>query len=176
MYRTIVVGTCLGLSLASQASAAEVTSSSNDGQLAVTTVADDGVAVTRPSAFAAPVGLSMPAERLYAGLGYYPPYCLPMTSRTTYDLAHACFIRGLYEDAIAFANHGLTIRDDARLHLIKGVCLMHVGRCVEAEATVRRYLTAIDNKFVMGLANARERVNGPMRVRFEQIVEHIVLP
>ena len=176
MHRTIVVGTCLGLCLASHASAAEVTSQNEDGQAAVRTVADEGVLVTRPSAFACPAGLSMPAERLYASLGYYPPYCVPMTSRTTYDLAHACFIRGLYEDAIAFANHGLTIRDDARLHPIKGVCLMHVGRCVEAEATVRRYLTAIDNKFVIGLAVARERVNGPMRVRFEQIVEHIVVP
>jgi hypothetical protein len=116
----------------------------------------------------------MPAESLFAHLGYYPAHCVPMTSDTTYDLAYACFIRGLYDDAIAFANHGLTLRDDARLHLIKGVCLMHVGRCVEAEATVEQYLNAVDNKNVIGLAIARERVNGPMRVRFEQILKHIL--
>jgi hypothetical protein len=97
-----------------------------------------------------------------------------MTSDTTYDLAFACFIRGMYNDAIAFADHGLKLRDDARLELIKGVSQLHVGQCPAAEVTAEKYLNAIDNKNTIGLAVARERVNGPMRVRFEQILKHIV--
>ena len=86
MQRTVVLGTCLALCLTSYVAA--------QGQ--------DGA---RPSAFAYPRGLSMPANRLFDRLGYYPSYCVPMTSDTTYDLAFACFIRGMYNDAIVFAMH-----------------------------------------------------------------------
>jgi hypothetical protein len=50
---------------------------------------------------------------------------------------------------------------------------MHVGRCAEAEATAGEYLNAVSSNNVIGLAVSRERINGPMRVRFEQILKHI---
>jgi len=154
MQRTVVLGTCLALCLTSYVSA-------------------QGPDGARPSAFSYPAGLSMSANRLFGRLGNYPAYCVPMTSDTTYDLAFACFIRGMYSDAIVLANHGLKLRDDARLELIKGVSQLHVGECALAEATAEKYLNAIDAKNTVGLAVARERVNGPMRVRFEQILKHI---
>jgi len=156
MHRTVVIGTCLAFCFASYAIAAQSGRSS------------------RPSAFSYPSGLSMSAECLLERLGYCPSsLCVPMTSDTTYDLAYACFARGLYEDAIVFASHGLTLREDARLFLIKGVCQMQLGRCSEAEATAEQYLSAIRNRNVIGLPVANERVNGPMRVRFEQVLKHI---
>jgi hypothetical protein len=166
MHRTIVIETCLGLCLASHASAEPITSRSRD-------IAAVGARSTRPSVFSYPDGLSMSAERLFERLGQCPTHCLPMTSETTFDLAYACFIRGMYDDAIALASHGLKLRGDARLYLLKGVCEMHVGRCSEAEETAEQYLNAVNGRNTIGLAIARERVNGPMRVRFEQILKHI---
>jgi hypothetical protein len=140
------------------------------------TMSDDGEPVRRPSpsTFSYPPGLSMSAEVLFRRLGYIPADCLPMTSDTTYDVAFACFIRGMYSDAIAFTDRGLAIREDARLYLLKGVCEMNAGLCIEAEATADKYLQLLRmNKNLYGLAATRERVNGPMRVRFEQILKHI---
>jgi len=189
MHHTVVIGTCLGLCLASHASAEQITFGPKNSQAKATVgeavparasarrsvhaVAAESTLSGRPSVFSYPAGLSTCAECLFERLGYYPAHCVPMTSDTTYDLAYACFIRGMYEDAIAFASHGLTLRDDARLYLIKGVSELHVGRCFEAEATVEQYLNAVDSKNLIGLAYARERINGPMRVRFEQIVKHV---
>lgn len=98
-----------------------------------------------------------------------------MTPDTTYDLAYACFIRGMFSDAIVFAERGLALRGDARLYLIKGVSQLHLDRCAEAEVTAEQYLSAIQNRNLIGLAYARERVNGPMRVRFEQTLKFIAL-
>ncbi len=129
-----------------------------------------------PSTFSYPSGLSMPAETLFSRFGYIPSNCVPMTSDTTYDVAFACFIRGMYGDAIAFADRGLAIREDARLYLLKGVSQMNAGLCFEAEATAEKYLQLLRlNRNLYGLAASRERVNGPMRVRFEQILKHLAL-
>jgi hypothetical protein len=125
------------------------------------------------SVFSYPSGLSMSAECLFCQLGQYPAGGVPMTSTTTYDLAYACFIRGLYSDAVQFANRGISIRPDARLYLIRGVSEMHLCRYSEAEATVGQYLSAVDRRDTMGLEYARERISGPMRVRFEQIIRHV---
>src|SRR5262245_25537229 len=189
MNRTVIIGSCLGLSLASHAAAEQISPRSRNVHATATVVqslptggsarlpaqADDDESApgNRRSVFTYPPGLSMSAESLFARLGQIPAHCVPMTSDTTYDLAFACFIRGMYADAIVFASHGLTLRDDARLHLIKGVCEMHLGRCAEAEATVEQYLNAISHNNLYGLAVARERINGPMRVHFEQIIKHI---
>jgi hypothetical protein len=190
MHRTVVIGICLGLWIVSHAAAGQITprpekdqptaavgkiisapgSVTRTGQVAARPIAADG---SRLSAFATPAGLSMSLEELCRRLGYFPAHCQPMTSDTTYDLAFACFIRGMYGDAIALANHGLKIRPDARLLLLRGVCEMHVGRCAEAEATAGEYLNAVSANNVIGLLAARERINGPMRVRFEQILKHI---
>jgi hypothetical protein len=190
MQRNTVIGSCLGLFLASLVSAEEHASRPKNGQaeigksvparatasrsvpVAVRTAAAERTG-NRPSVFSCPSGLSMPADRLIARLGYFPVNCVPMTPDTTYDLGFACYIRGMYDDAIAFANHGLTLRDDARLHLLKAVCQMSVGRCVEAEETVDKYLNAVASTNTVGLAVARERINGPMRVRVEQIVKYV---
>jgi hypothetical protein len=191
MQRTIVIGTFLALSLASGSSAEEkairsevskrnatvgdvVAAPPSDRRVDHAIVRTIAAESPRTSAFSYPKGLSMDAERLFERLGQYPSHCVPMTSDTTYDLAYACYIRGLYDDAIVFADHGIALRDDARLELIKGVCQMHLGRCDEAEATVTQYLNAVNNKNLIGLTVARERLSGPMRVRFDQIQKHIL--
>ena len=43
----------------------------------------------------------------------------------------------------------------------------------EAEAMAGEYLNAVSANNVIGLLVPRERINGPMRVRFEQILKHI---
>jgi hypothetical protein len=137
------------------------------------TLGSAAMAQTRPSVFSLPDGLSMSAECLFERLGYACGRCVPMTPETTYDLAYACFIRGMLTDTIAFADRGLSMREDARLYLIKGVAQMRLDLCAEAEVTAEQYLNAIANHHTIGLEYARERVNGPMRVHFEQMVRFI---
>jgi hypothetical protein len=183
--RLAVIGLGLAVSWGS-ASAAE-TSAPPAGQMrlaqvdvppAPESVMRERVSDTSESVFSYPAGLSTDIEKLLPCLGYC--YCpgqrVPMTSLTTFDLAYACFIRGMYADAIIFANRGLTIRDDARLYLLRGVCELSLGRNADAEETVGKYLDSVNAHRTIGLAPARERVNGPMRVNFDLIARHKVQP
>jgi hypothetical protein len=114
----------------------------------------------------------LPAEQLFVILGYIPSHCVAITPETSFDIAYACYIRGLYSDAAIFAQHGTTMRNDARLQLLKGVCLLHLGDCAKAEATAADYRAAVALQQNYGLGVARERVNDPMRVRFDQVVDY----
>ena len=119
-----------------------------------------------------PAGLSMPAEDLFLDLGFDPVTCIPLTPRTSYDIAYKCYARGLYVDAIAFARHGLTMCDDARLHLLKGDCELHLGRCADAEKTASDFRQALAQQQLYGIESAQERINDAMAVRFDDIVEY----
>jgi hypothetical protein len=125
-----------------------------------------------PSVFVIPPGLSGPAEELFFGLGQIPPRCVPLTAWTSYDLAYACYVRGFYPDALVLCKHGLTLCNDARLHLLKGVVELYLGDCTAAEVTAADYRGALLAQNFYGLAVARERVNDMMRARFDDVVEH----
>jgi hypothetical protein len=124
------------------------------------------------SVFLIPSGLSMPPEDLFLDLGYDPQTCIPLTPQTSFDIAYRCYARGLFRDALAFARHGLTMCDDARLQLLKGVCELHLGRCAEVEKTAGDFRAAIAQQQLFGLEVAQERINDPMSVRFDAIVEY----
>jgi hypothetical protein len=114
----------------------------------------------------------MPAKDLFETLGYVPSSCVPLTPQTTYDIAYQCYIREMYDDAVIFARHGLTMCNDARLHLIKGVCELHLARGSEAEKTASDFRAALAQEQVFGMEAAAERVNDGLRVRFDNIVEY----
>lgn len=175
MSRATVIGTCLGLCLANCALAQQLAPRSET--VTVERVAEVPVRTVQSSrgrsVFSYPSGLSQSAECLFGCLGQHPTNCVPMTSETTFDLGYACFIRGWYSDAIIFAKRGLELRNDARLQLLKGVSEMCAGRCNDAEATAQDYLDSVNAGNQIGLEIARERINGPMRVRFDQILKHI---
>jgi len=183
MRRHFAIGMCLGFCLVSPAAAGQTTGNDESASAralprrpvpaSVRATAFEGAGVAGRSVFSYPEGLSLSPENIFERLGYFPANCLPMTSDTTYDVAFACFIRGMYSDAVVFASHGLTIREDARLYLLKGVSEMHLGRCRDAEATAGQYLTAVSRNNVIGLPASYVRINGPMRVRFEQILKQI---
>jgi hypothetical protein len=124
------------------------------------------------SAFKIPAGLSLPVDQLFAELGSVPDSSVPLTPTTSYDLAYACYRRGLCSDAVVLANHGLEMCHDARLQLIKGVCLLHLGRDADAVRTAGDFRASLAHNQFFGLDAARERVNDPMRVRFDNIVEY----
>ena len=124
------------------------------------------------SVFLVPEGLSMPTRELFELLGYGPDPCVPLTPQTSFDIAYKCYLRGLNADAIVFARHGLTMCNDARLYLLEGVCELRLGRCAEAEKTATHFRSAMADRQFFGMESARERVNGPMRVRFEDMVEY----
>jgi hypothetical protein len=116
-----------------------------------------------------PAGLSMPAEDLFLDLGYDPVICIPLTPTTSFDIAYKCYARGLYSDAIAFARHGLTMCNDARLYLLKGDCELHLGRGADAERTASDFRAALAQQQLFGIEAARERINDAMAVRFDDI-------
>lgn len=142
--------------------------------LTISPVIDTSPAVLR-SLFVYPQGLSLPPEQLFASLGHWPGYSVPMTAEYCFDLAYACWIRGNAADAVILAKHGLERRNDARLHLLLGVCLLELNRPQLAEATAQDFRNAVAARFTYGLNVARERVNGPLRTRFDTVVEYQAL-
>ncbi len=114
----------------------------------------------------------MPAPELYQFLGYDPPTCVPLTPQTSFDVAYKCYLNGLYADAVVIARHGLSMCNDARLHLLKGVCELYLGRCADAEKTATDFRNAVAQQQVFGMEAAIERINDPLRVRFDDIVEY----
>jgi hypothetical protein len=124
------------------------------------------------SAFVAPGGLSEPLENLLADLGYESGKTVPLTPHTTFDLAYKCYADGRYSDAMVFASHGLRMCNDARLHLIKGVCELQRGMVTAAELTAVDYRNAIAGQQLFGIDVARERINDSMALRFSDIVEY----
>jgi hypothetical protein len=124
------------------------------------------------SAFVVPPGLSQPIEYLFSDLGFESGKTVPLTPHTTFDIAYKCYAKGLYSDAMIFASHGLQICNDARLHLLKGVCEMHRGLGSAAELTAVDYRNAIAAQQMFGLDVAHERINDSMAVRFSDIVEY----
>jgi hypothetical protein len=124
------------------------------------------------SAFIVPPGLSQPIKYLLDDLGCESGKTVPLTPHTTFDIAYKCYANGLYSDAIIFATHGLRMCNDARLHLLKGVCELHRGQANVAELTATDYRNAIAAQQTFGLDVAHERINDAMAVRFSDVVEY----
>jgi hypothetical protein len=131
-------------------------------------------APSRPlqSVFLIPSGLSMPPEDLYQILNYDPVKAVPLTPQTCFDIAYQCYLQEYYSDAIVFARHGLTMCNDARLHLLKGVCELHLARGADAEKTASEFRNALTQQQFFGMEAAHERINEPLSVRFDAIVEY----
>jgi hypothetical protein len=124
------------------------------------------------SAFEVPSGLSEPIQHLLTDLGCQSGKTFPLTPHTTFDLAYKCYADGRYADAIVFASHGLRMCNDARLHLIKGVCELHRGLGTTAELTATDFRNAMAANQIFGIDAARERINDAWAVRFADIVEY----
>jgi hypothetical protein len=129
-------------------------------------------APSRPlqSVFLIPSGLSMPPEDLYRILNYDPVTAVPLTPQSCFDIAYQCYLQEYYSDAIVFARHGLTMCNDARMHLLKGVCELHLGRGADAERTASEFRNALTQQQFFGMEAAHERINEPLSVRFDAIV------
>src|ERR1700722_2628821 len=106
------------------------------------------------SVFLIPAGLSMPASDLFETLGIEPVHVVPLTPTTTFDIAFKCYRQELYSDAVVFARHGLTMCNDARLLLLKGVCELHLRRGPEAERTAAELRNAVNQQQVFGMEAA----------------------
>jgi len=125
-----------------------------------------------PPGFGVPEGLVTRPAVLLPDLGYGTPDCFVLTPVTCFDVAYKCYIRGLYEDAVAFTRHGLRQSNNARLYLLQAVCEMHLGRCQAASQSILRYRSASTMPTeTIGLGPAREHVNDPMRVRLEMLLD-----
>jgi hypothetical protein len=99
----------------------------------------------------------------------FPDNRATMTPESAFDIAYKCYIRGWYADAVTVSNRGLSLRNDARLQLIKGVCELHSGKRSEAEHTAKAFHTAVDQGGTYGLQVALERVNDPISVQFREL-------
>jgi hypothetical protein len=114
-------------------------------------------------------GFSRPVDELFSALGYSPSGPDAWTPESSFDVAYACYIRGLHADAIVVADRGLALRNDARLQLIKGVCQLHLGQRSQAESTAAAFHAAVEQGMTAGLGQALERVNDPSSVQFRGI-------
>jgi hypothetical protein len=56
------------------------------------------------------------------------------------------------------------------LHLLKGVCELHLGRGADAERTASEFRNALTQQQFFGMEAAHERINEPLSVRFDAIV------
>jgi hypothetical protein len=120
--------------------------------------------------FLIPSGLSKPPEDLYRILNYDPVAVVPLTPQSCFDIAYQCYRQEYYSDAIVFARHGLTMCNDARLQLLKGVCELHLGRGADAERTASEFRNALTQQQFFGMEVASERINEPLSIRFNEIV------
>jgi hypothetical protein len=126
---------------------------------------------TLTSDFGIPEGLKTPAEVLLPRLGFGPAYCFPLTPTTCFDVGYKCYVYGLYDDAFAFADHGLKLSNHARLYLLKAMCELHLKHCDDAKSTLVKYRTAaLRPEESVGLFVAKEKLNDPMRVRLELLL------
>lgn len=122
--------------------------------------------------FGIPDGLRTAPEILLPSLGFGPSHTFPLTPTTCFDAGYKCYVRGLYGDALAFANHGLKLCNHARLYLLKAMCEMQLARSEDAKSTIVHYrYAALRPQESFGLAVARERLNDPMRVRLEALLD-----
>jgi hypothetical protein len=111
-------------------------------------------------------GLSRPVGELFSALGYSPNGSDAWTPELSFDVAYACYIRGLYADAIAVADRGVALRNDARLQLVKGVCQLHLGHRSQAESSAAAFRAAVEQRMTIGLETALERVNDSLSAQF----------
>jgi|GEM_PF-4983587 len=118
-----------------------------------------------------PKGLETPGSVLIPRLGFGPAHCFPLTPTTCFDAGYKCYSLGWYADALAFADEGLTMSNNARLYLLKAVCEMHLGHCDDAVNAMANYrLSEVIPSEAVGLYSAQERINEPMRLRLEALV------
>jgi len=121
----------------------------------------DAVIETSESAglFEPPAGLSMPHLVLLRRVGFGPPVAYTFDQSMLVSLA--CYRRGLLHDALIFAKHARTYREDAGNLYVIAYCQLALGMTAEAEVTIQDMVSAIRNGFTGGIANYKERLNGP---------------
>lgn len=121
--------------------------------------------------FGLPKGLETTGRVLIPKLGFGPAHCFPLTPTTCFDAGYKCYSLGWNADALAFADEGLTMSNNARLYLLKAVCEMHLGHCDDAANAMASYrLAEVIPSEAVGLYAAQERINEPMRLRLEALV------
>ncbi|MFN3161271.1 MAG: hypothetical protein ACE37I_18310 [Rubinisphaera brasiliensis] len=118
--------------------------------------------------FKVPEGLTMDAPHLLGILGYggHPcasSDCFPFTADQCLELAIQCIGAGLYKDAIALADHGLTLKDYQVLYYVRGVAELAAGDCDASAKSARALLSATPSTH---LPYVMERLAGPTSGRF----------
>jgi len=125
--------------------------------------------------FKTPEGLTMDYRHLLGILGYgvHPsvsPDCFPFTADQCLELAIQCIDAGLYKDAIALADHGLTLKDYQVLYYVRGVAELAQGDCeasVKSAHALYRATPSTHLRYVI------ERLAGPVSGRFRIALDAI---
>jgi hypothetical protein len=123
--------------------------------------------------FQPPPGLATPAEHLLAMEGYCHPNCFPYTRANCFDLARTCYRACLYHDAIALLDHAIRQEPQACYYYLKAMSQLQLGRCQEAEASVRAMVAAQAAGRDAGLKETMVRFNGPLRARLDDLTKLI---
>ncbi|HCS55592.1 hypothetical protein [Rubinisphaera sp.] len=123
--------------------------------------------------FEAPEGLSLDPMCLFCCVGYRPPVAY------TYDqsmlLSLACYRAGYISDALVLAKHAQTFREDAGNLYVIAYCQLALGQTSEAEATIGNMVSALQNGYPGGIANYKERLNGPIGIAINAVEKHLFL-
>ncbi|MCG6154460.1 hypothetical protein [Rubinisphaera margarita] len=132
-----------------------------------TAVDVDEVIETSESAglFEPPEGLSMPHLVLLRRVGFGPPVAYTFDQSMLVSLA--CYRRGCLHDALVFAKHARTFREDAGNLYVIAYCQLALGMTDEAEVTIQDMVSAIRNGYTGGIGNYKERLNGPICIAID---------
>lgn len=125
--------------------------------------------------FKVPEGLTMDYRHLLGVLGYgvHPcvsPDCFPFTADQCLELAIQCIDAGLYKDAIALTDHGLTLKDYQVLYYVRGVAELAIGDCEASVKSAHALYTATPSTH---LPYVIERLAGPTSGRFRIALDAI---
>jgi hypothetical protein len=123
--------------------------------------------------FQPPPGLATPAETLLAMQGYCHPNCYAYTRANCFDLARTCYRAGLYYDAIALLDQAIRQEPQACYYYLKAMSQLQLGRCQEAQTSVREMIAAQAAGRDAGLKETMVRFNGPLRARLDDLAKLI---
>ena len=128
---------------------------------------DDGSKIYDP--FTVPDGLSMSVDSLLQILGQNHDCQLcgvpfPFTVGSCESLGGEAFRKGLYQDAIAIANHGMTQKKTPTLLYIRGVSELAIGESHACVMTMRELIPI--HPPTTPTQELSSRVGGPIAVRF----------
>ncbi|QDT36726.1 outer membrane protein assembly factor BamD [Stratiformator vulcanicus] len=121
--------------------------------------------------FTPPDGMATPIDSLLCRTGQGAVKCFVFSPRNCFDLAAACYRRGLYQDAIALLDRALQYGPNAGYFYLRGMAEMQIGECDAAGESAQGVAQSLRAGNIGGLDRIGERFNGPVAIQMRALIE-----